>query len=419
MPTIYLTGQNNFGNRGCEALVRSAVATIRERMPDARFLVPSLDMPRDAAQWPAAAASGVRFVPSPVIPARYRQWGRLCRVLPALKSSSWPSLRGAPHVDEYLRQCDAVVSIGGDNYSLDYGLVSLFFFVGIAERALELGKTVALWGASVGPFSADRRVEKLMVEHLRRLHMVSIRESHSLRYLQALGLGNRLIEVADSAFVLARQPVNPKHFVPTETGEGILGINASPVVEKFARRQGAAPVADGITEFIDRVLSESGISVLLIPHVTALDGGSFNNDYLYLERIARRIPAGGGRVKLVPPGLNACQLKDVLAQCRFFIGARTHATIGALSSGVPTLSISYSVKARGINLDLFGHEKYVLPAPALSADTLETGFLALRNDEIDIRQHLARRIPEWKRKAEKSAEAFAEAMTRSRVAQKA
>lgn len=115
----------------------------------------------------------------------------------------------------------------------------------------------------------------------------------------------------------------------------------------------------------------------------------------------------------MPPLLNACQLKHVLAHCRFFIGARTHATIAALSTGVPTLSISYSIKARGINLDLFGHEKYVLPVSSLCADTLETGFLHLRNDEDDIRRALSKAIPEWKEKARRSAQRFAETLTRN------
>ena len=44
------------------------------------------------------------------------------------------------------------------------------------------------------------------------------------------------------------------------------------------------------------------------------------------------------------------------------MGARTHSTIAAYSSGVPTLVIGYSVKSRGIATDLFGTtEGYVLP----------------------------------------------------------
>ena len=53
--------------------------------------------------------------------------------------------------------------------------------------------------------------------------------------------------------------------------------------------------------------------------------------------------------------------------CSFFVGARTHSTIAAYSSGVPTLVIGYSVKSRGIATDLFGtYENYVLPVQEIS-----------------------------------------------------
>lgn len=64
------------------------------------------------------------------------------------------------------------------------------------------------------------------------------------------------------------------------------------------------------------------------------------------------------------------QLKDCIARCSFFIGARTHATIAAYSSCVPTLAVGYSVKAKGIATDLFGTEKnYVLPVQEIHSET--------------------------------------------------
>jgi polysaccharide pyruvyl transferase WcaK-like protein len=42
------------------------------------------------------------------------------------------------------------------------------------------------------------------------------------------------------------------------------------------------------------------------------------------------------------------ELKWVLARLDWFAGARMHATIGAFSSGVPTLGLGYSDKAYGV-----------------------------------------------------------------------
>lgn len=406
--TIYLTGQNNFGNRGCEALVRSTVSTLRNQLEDVRFLLPSLDIARDSAQWPEAEANGVKFVPAPQVPVSYRWWGRACRAFPFLKSCNWPSLRGLPNLEECLQEADAVISIGGDNYSLDYGLVSLFFFVGIAERALDFGKKTVLWGASVGPFGQGTDTERLMRNHLKRLHLISIRESHSVSYLEAIGVKENVLAVADSAFVLEREIVDLRPFWPRDSDAGVLGINVSPLIEDAYSRTGkTSSIKDVVALFIKRVLAETEFAVVLIPHVAPLDGASFNNDELYLSEIQRLVANSESRLSIVPAGLNACQLKDILAHCRYFIGARTHATIAALSSEVPTISIAYSIKARGINLDLFGHERYVLPTPELNVETLMEHFLRLICDESDIREALAAKMPDWKLRGRISGELFA------------
>ena len=46
--------------------------------------------------------------------------------------------------------------------------------------------------------------------------------------------------------------------------------------------------------------------------------------------------------------LDACELKWLIAQTDWFCGTRMHATIAALSSGVPTAALAYSLKTRGV-----------------------------------------------------------------------
>ena len=87
----------------------------------------------------------------------------------------------------------------------------------------------------------------------------------------------------------------------------------------------------------------------------------------------------------------------MISQCRFFIGARTHSSIAAYSSYVPTLVVGYSVKARGIARDLFGdEEKYVLPVQTITRkdDLLEKFGWILQNEDL-IRKQLIRQIPKF------------------------
>src|SRR3546814_416304 len=84
---------------------------------------------------------------------------------------------------------------------------------------------------------------------------------------------------------------------------------------------------------------------------------------------------------------------------RFFIGARTHATIAGMSSTVPTISISYSIKARGINRDLFGDLPVVLDTPSLNLQTLTEKLELLQSEEKRIKEILEKTLPEWRARA--------------------
>lgn len=98
---------------------------------------------------------------------------------------------------------------------------------------------------------------------------------------------------------------------------------------------------------------------------------------------------------------NCMELKGYISRCRFFVGARTHATIAAYSTCVPTLVVGYSVKAKGIAKDIFGtYDNYVLPVQSLKGkDDLIKSFKWLVENEYDIKNHLNDFIPEYKEKA--------------------
>lgn len=80
-----------------------------------------------------------------------------------------------------------------------------------------------------------------------------------------------------------------------------------------------------------------------------------------------------------------------------FIGARTHATIAAYSSCVPTLVLGYSVKSRGIAKDLFGTDKnYVISVQGMKdTNLLSEGFLWLLENEKSIKSHLHSMMPDY------------------------
>jgi len=403
MKSFYLTGHKTFGNRGCEAIVRSTVGLLKQQFGDIEVLVPSNDILRDSGQWPDAEVSGVRFVPD-YSPSYTRYWVHLQRLpIRSLKQAGWP-FPISRELRETFAGVDAVISIGGDNYSLDYRLPSLI--MGIDKLAMDMGKPVILWGASVGPFEQEPDFVPAITKHLSRMRLIAVRESVSYRYLtQHLGLGN-VMQMADPAFTLSRQAVECELFCPTSSVYGVLGLNVSPLIERY--KKAGKDLRKETAAFIRYAVEKKGMGVLLVPHVVPLDGSEFNNDAHYMQSILDEVADLSASVKMMPDHFNAAQIKDVIGHLRFFIGARTHATIAALSSGVPTISIAYSVKAKGINKDIFGTEEPVLQTSDLSNGSLRELLEWLFEEEKELRDILSARIPQLQEAAKQAAKKCAE-----------
>lgn len=397
MKKFYLTGQLTFGNRGCEAIVRSTVMMLNKTFGQVEVLVPSDNIVRDKQQWPEAAEHGVRFVEA-YVPAHTRPWVHLQRLpLKFMKRAGWPFSFPKKLRDE-INSVDAVLSIGGDNYSLDYRLPSLL--MGVDRLAMDLDKPVFIWGASVGPFESEPHFVPAIREHLARMSLIAARESITYGYLtETLGLDN-VIQMADPAFTLSKEHVDIAPFWPQAGVSGIIGLNISPLIESY-RQKGQDLRAETI-QFIHDVVAK-GFGVLLVSHVVPLNGSEKNNDATYMVGMLRELNELGDAVTIMPAKFNASQIKQVISQLRFFIGARTHATIAALSSGIPTLSIAYSVKAKGINKDLLGDMPVVLPTPELTAASLMVGLDYLIDNEMQIKSRLVSHLPVWKERVEMAA----------------
>src|SRR3546814_11186848 len=90
-----------------------------------------------------------------------------------LKKSGWP-FPFPRWLKEQIKSVDAVIAVGGDNYSLDYRLPSLT--MGIDRLAMDLGRPVFLWGASVGPFEAEPHFVPAIRHHPMRMSGIMVRE---------------------------------------------------------------------------------------------------------------------------------------------------------------------------------------------------------------------------------------------------
>ena len=257
--------------------------------------------------------------------------------------------------------------MGGDNYTLDYGKPYAFLDLDDLLRASQL--PVVIWGASIGPFTEDPAFEAEIAKHFRELDHIFVRESATLAYLLELGVENVTL-MADPAFHMdACAPRNPSW--DTTAFEGAVGLNFSPFQARHLSggdcaywqvdARALAILAEFAADVVRWALRRQERPIVLVPHVTAPD--VWNNDHALLQAVHRRLePREQERVVVLPDNLTAPEVKWAISRCSVFAGSRLHSTIGAISSGVPTLAFGYSRKARGLMRDLYGHDDMCLNA---------------------------------------------------------
>ena len=286
------------------------------------------------------------------------------------------------------------ISIGGDNYCYENMLSDLRLTNAAFNRR---GTKTVLLGCSIEPEILKRQE---IIEDLSEYHTIIAREPLTYRALETAFLEfhkkykeKRIPEIycyPDPAFTLGKTDLPlPEGFTPGNT----VGINVSPLIQSNESCSGIT--IENYQNMIEFIIEHSNMQIALIPHVV----WNNNDDRVPLHKLYERYEQTG---RVVEIGDGTCEeLKGYISRCRFFIGARTHATIAAYSSCVPTLVVGYSVKARGIALDLFGtSEHYVTPVQSLKKpEDLTNAFRWLIEQEEEIKAQLKRVMPGYREKA--------------------
>ena len=367
---MYLHGGS--GNHGCEAIVNSTCHMIEE--------IPKLLVTNSEEE------------------DRFYSLGELCDILQEKKIAEhflahvWYYIwRAVFHDPESFmryrfrqvlgkRLQPVYLSVGGDMYCYDISRKEAVLANRTFHRA---GAKTVLWGCSIEP---ELLKEPEIVEDMKRYTLITPRESITENALKLAGITENVKLFPDPAFFLQPEEINlPEGFAVGRT----IGINVSPMIVRHEKVEGIT--IRNYRELIGHILQDTENSVALIPHVMWKN----NDDRLALEELYKGYEKNK-RVFLFPD-MSCRKIKYVISKCRAFIGARTHATIAAYSSRVPTLVVGYSVKAKGIARDLFGREEnYVLPVQALEeAGELIRAYDWLMEHEKEIRGRLEEIMPRY------------------------
>lgn len=374
-------------NHGCEAIVRTLSSMIKKENPDAYIKLYSFKKAEDEKAGLSLVDETEEFDYS-VSPKKISFSDRIKIALYSRQSQKKADefFYSIPCRNPSLKDNDVYISVGGDNYCYGDGHVA-----GAMNKTLrKLGKKTVLWGCSIG--EEDMTPDK--IEDLKGFDLVVARESYSYNALINNGINKNTVLYPDSAFLL---PVDDEMNRNFQVKEHTVGINISNFIYPKNCDE-TNPAKKAVFSLIRYILDKTDLNILLIPHVTR------NNkcDCDTLGEIYETFKCD--RISLVSGEYNATEYKSIISRCEMFIGARTHATIAAYSTCVPTLVIGYSIKSKGIAKDIFGkYEGYVVPKEELDdSERFIEIFKEFYSKNNEIRKHLNNFMPDYINKAENS-----------------
>jgi colanic acid/amylovoran biosynthesis protein len=391
--SFVFAGNGCFANKGCEAIVRGTSTILSEVFGEAKFYSAYSYHKKCNDKYNEIDAH-VTHIPIKGIERFSLKWFEY-RFLKIFRIPN-PGYLSYYYLDPYIKKSKAVLMLGGDNYSLDYGYPDSVFTLNRFVK--ERGKPVILWGASIGPFSKDPEYEKKVAYELSYVDRIYVRETETQKYLSSIGIEENVRLSADPSYWMKPEVTELNPIIEAMIRSGSVGLNLSPLVFRATTKNIGQRIEKSI-ELLVNLTEKLPYPILLIPHVASHDSNIRGDDYLFLKSVLDQLPSRNSKVALLENHYSASQTKWIISRLITFAGARTHSTFAALSSGVPTISIGYSIKAEGINQDIYGSKDWLIRNHDITPALFTQKMLDLIKMHGQIQNHLISVEPIYKQRA--------------------
>ncbi|MET0843639.1 MAG: polysaccharide pyruvyl transferase family protein [Mycetocola sp.] len=214
----------------------------------------------------------------------------------------------------------------GDSFTDIYGPRRHAIMASVHEFAVQAGASVMIAPQTIGPFSSARG-RMLARRNLSRSALVFARDPRSAVESHRLG---RSVDATSSDLAFAIE-------APAPTVSRDVMMNVSGLLWKDNPHTDARVYRDAVRVVI-RSLLDSGRGVTLFPHV--LDSHDHDNDVPALSALTTEFSTDLD--VFAPTGLD--DVRSAVSSSKLVIGARMHACLNALSTGVPAIAMAYSRK---------------------------------------------------------------------------
>ncbi len=245
---------------------------------------------------------------------------------------------------EAIRRSDIVFDIGGgDSFTDIYG-AKRFFTIWVTKlRSLIARKPLVLAPQTFGPF--DKALTRALARWvMKRSRAVVSRDAPSTEFLLELGVNDGLLEATDVAMRLSFD----RDDATARDGRVRVGLNVSGLLMNGgytgANQFGlSVDYPKVVREIIRHFVNLETVDLHLIGHVQS-QNQPVEDDQRASEALAKEF----SDVVVAPVFHSPWEAKSYIAGMDFFVGSRMHATIAAISSGVPVVPLAYSRKFQGV-----------------------------------------------------------------------
>ena len=350
---ISIVGCTGFRNRGVDALVTCTIDGLREHFPGCKISLLTWTPEYDSQSASTKDVNVIHYPyysrklqPEESSESRKKRLGKnLRRILSNLLVNKHASDLTAVkpqvcnHLKDLIQDCDLLVITGGDVYSTEYGAEGLGYYISLIDTASHCNVPVALLGHSIGRFRGQE-AQDAWVQAASAISFLTTRDQVSYDYLSSIkGLPANTFVTSDVAFILDKALSTPS-VCPKDVPLVALSISAG--IAKWSD----ITIYDYYQAWfaiVNYILDNWNCNVLLIPHVHE----SYGDDRISQTKLFRDL-GFDARVRVVAEDLTAAEYKAIISKADFLIAERMHAAIAGISSKVPSVVVSYSLKAHGL-----------------------------------------------------------------------
>lgn len=321
-----------------------------------------------------------------------------------------------------LLSADLICDItGGDSFSDIYGIQRLFRNFLIKSLCLLIKKPFILLPQTYGPF--QRWISRWFARYvLRRSTAIYARDQKSITLVENLlsrvGENIPLQLCPDVAFLL--EPTRPSVDVVERVeqikkdNKRIVGLNISGLLyhggytldNMFGLKCDYKQLCRQIVEYF----TTHDAFVFLIPHVLTREI-PIEDDLQACKKICAQLPdAVRKKTIILDRGYNQNEIKYLIGLCDFFIGARMHATIAALSQCVPAVGLAYSDKFRGV-FETVGVQNCVFDMRSFDGAQILAEIIKVFENRQIFSSQLKTKMPMVKKRIEETFKAITDILT--------